>query len=246
MHAVNLISSALSPEDAPIPEGGDPGICCITGQPCATVPRKSLLGPSFTDGQLLQAPGSDRIGVDACRALSYKWERMSSWLCDARGFHRLDRQGVRQAVLQPHASGAWCGYATTSYKKHGSLRTPVNGPGRAVWLHEMRLVDCGDTARVQAIWQRLNEAIRNGIPRPVIESLDASPYCIRDAGINRWMAFEVWARPLLTTSLYQFLAYLLPSQEELKTEGHRREKPNDKSASVARPAPPQEQQPQLF
>lgn len=225
MHAVDLIHAGVSPADPDYP--GEitaleraPGQCCLTGAECLTVSRAAVLGPSFVDGALLAAPGSARIGLAAAVALRYKWERMSSWIVDPSGFRRLDRQGVRAAVLGDPPSGPWSAYATTSYKKHGALRAPVNGPGRAVWLFEQRLVDCSDRRRLAAWWARLRAARVAGVPRPVLEDLAPSPKVISTYGLDRWLEFEAWARPRVRSAQYAFLCYLLPSEEELRAQPH--------------------------
>ncbi len=220
MHPVNLIARALSPDDPDRPASPDGialGTCCVTGEECNTVPRRAVLGRSFTDGATLAAPASPRIGLDAYTALRYKWERMSSWRCDGETFLRLDRLGVRNAVLNPVPvpRRPWAGYATTSYKKHGALRAPVNDATSAVWLFESRLVDCSDPRRVQAWWQCLIGAQRRGFSRPVLETLDCPPVLLRQGGLREWLAFERWARPRYRSALYAFLCYLLPSKKEL-------------------------------
>jgi hypothetical protein len=220
MHPVQLIAQAIySLEDCPaLPVAIATGICAVTGDEGATIPRKELLGKSFTDGALLKAPQSDRVSVEAYTALAYKWERMSSWICDGHTFQRLDRQGVRAAVFGPAPSDPWTAYATTSYKKHGAMRARVNGPGQRVWLFESRLVDCSDSGQMQEVWQRLNAVLRQGFGRSVIESLNCPPWLIKKNGIKEWLAFDEWARPRYKSALYAFMCYLLPSQEELKSE----------------------------
>jgi len=215
MMAINLIAAALPPEAPPEPSAV--GVCCVTGETCPTISRKHVVKPSFTNGDLLRAPQSDRAGVAAWRALNYAPERKSSWACDGVTFCKLNRKGVRDQVLSPDVFTRPCAYyATTSYKKHGSLRAPVNPPGRRVWLFEMRLVDCSDMAAVRDTWARLRAAQDAGIPRPLIESLDIAPGYMAKIGWRVWRDFEAWARPRMLSSLYQFLTYLLPSKEELK------------------------------
>lgn len=221
-HAALLIGQALDLADPDYPTevaalARAPGRCCLTGADGETVPRKEVLGKSFVDGALLAAPDSDRLGLPAALALRYKWERMSSWICTADAFRRLDRQGVRAAVLSDPPATPWAGYATTSYKKHGALRAPVNGPGRAVWLFENRRVDCSDRAQLAEWWGILSTARRDGLPRPVIEDLEPGAKCLADYGLARWLEFEAWARPRKRAALYALLCYLLPSEEELKT-----------------------------
>lgn len=223
MHPVQLISSALrnthDPDCPDVPSSTSLGLCAITGQEGATVSRKVLLGKSFTDGAALAAPQSDRVSVEAYIALRYKWERMSSWWCDGGVFKRLDRAGVRAAVFGTMpTNNQWAAYATTSYKKHGALRTPVNTGGRRVWLFETRSVDCSDMETVADWWVRLNYALRLGFGRPILETLNCPAFVMAKVGLREWMEFEAWARPRRNAALYAFLCYLLPSQEELKNE----------------------------
>jgi hypothetical protein len=216
MHAVDLIASAIAPEPLPCEPGE--GVCCVTGQVTACLPRKHLLGKSFTNLDLLAAPQSDMVGVAAYQALIYKWERMSSWYCDGRTFSRLDRQQVRAMVLAGAYGSRWAGYVTTSYKKHGALRAPVNTGSKRVWLFEMAPVDCSNHDRLLLMWERLNRELRAGIGRSVLESLEPNSFVLKSVGYARWRDFVAWARPLYQGALYQFCAYLLPSIEELKHE----------------------------
>jgi hypothetical protein len=213
--AIDLIAAAL-PTETP-PETPAEGVCCVTGTTCLTITRKHVIKPSFTNHDLLRAPDSDRAGVAAWRALTYKWERMSSWVCNGETFERLDRKGVREHVLARDEIALPCAcYATTSYKKHGALLAPANPPGRRVWLFDMRLVDCSDMDAVADTWARLRAAQDSGIPRPLIEHLDIAPGYMAKIGWRVWREFEAWARPRMRSPLYEFLTYLLPSQEELK------------------------------
>ena len=221
MHVVDLIAQGLRTDDPDLPEqpeGAEPGICAITGEHYAcTYPRKLLLGKSFTDGALLAAPQSDRVSSAAYTALKYKWERMSSWRAGVDGFERLDRAGVRKRVFSPPKSGRWSGYATTSYKKHGALRAPVNSGGSNIWLFETRIVNAEYGLALQW-YSYLNEALRAGIGRSVLETLDCPQAVMRQVGLAAWLEFEGWARDKHKSALYAFLCYLLPSQEELKRE----------------------------
>jgi len=222
MHTLELIAAALrySPDGrAPLPEEPAPGVCAVTGSECETIARRHLLTASFTSQALLRAPTSDRVGVAAWWALRHRWERMSSWFCDPYQFARLDRQGVRVQVLTGWINiEPWAGYATTSYKKHGALLAPVNPPGRNVWCWETEIVDASDEEAVNEIWRRLNIELRRGFGRSILESLDCPAFVARKIGAREWMDFEAWARPRYRSSLYRFLCYLLPSQEELKVE----------------------------
>jgi len=72
--------------------------------------------------------------------------------------------------------------------------------------------------RVREWWDVLNVALRAGIGRTVLESLDCPPFVMAKVGLPVWLEFEAWARPKYLSALYAFLCYLLPSQEELKHE----------------------------
>lgn len=237
MHPVNLIASGLPLEDPDYPcadlQPSD-GICAITGLAGQCVPRKSLLGKSFCDGDTLAAPNSSMVSMDAYIALKYKWERMSSWMCGAGGFKKLNRVEVRDVVLSGGGSTPWCGYATTSYKKHGALRAPINySAGQNKWLFESRIVDCSDSAKMIEWWSVLNDAIRIGIGRSIMDSMDCPSIVMRKVGLQKWMEFEEWAKPKKSSALYAFLVYLLPSQEELKNE--KRDEDNGVDAPCQKP-----------
>lgn len=217
MTAIDLIAAALPPENPP--ETPQPGVCCVTGAECDTIARKHVIKPSFTNYDLLRAPMSDRAGVAAWRVMNHAPARQSLWWTDGKVFRLLKRQDVRTLVLDGVDAAQWSGYVTTSYKKHGALRCPVNTGARQVWLFEMLLVDCSDRAAIAETWRRLRAAQDAGIPRPLIETLDVSPGHMSKIGWRVWAEFEAWARPRVQSALYQFVTYLLPSQEELKNGG---------------------------
>ena len=233
MTAYNLISQALRHEEKRLPvlpyEPVD-AVCCVSGEQTQCLKRKDVLGKTFTNGDILMAPESNYAGVDVFYAWYYGYyaeegkkrekrpERMSSWFCDGNTFQELDRQGVREKVLMEEMPDVWAGYATTSYKKHGSLLAPMNSGIKRVWLFEERLVDCSDYDKMMDWWSVLNKALRGGFGRTVLESLECPPYLITKIGINPWITFERWARDKWQSSLYAFLCYLLPSHEELKHE----------------------------
>jgi len=220
MHPVKLISKAIEghPERPVLPCDPVHGVCSVTGEETTCVPRRLLLSKDFTNGDVLAAPESSLVSTSAYYALKFKWERMGSWFCDGNTFDRLTRQDVRAKVFAPEMPDMWAAYATTSYKKHGSLNTKTNTSASRVWLFEMRIVDLTDMERVSEWWGKLNGALRSGIGRSVLESMVCPPFLIKKIGIDAWMDFEAWAKPKHMSSLYSFLCYLLPSQEELKNE----------------------------
>ena len=221
MHATKLISTAIRkhPDCPDLSVEPVAGICAITGQRGPCVPRKQLLGKSFTTGHLLAVPASDMVSVDAYLSLKFKWERMSSWFCDGEKFTKLKRLGVRDLVLAGNTSKKpFAGYATTSYKKHGSLIAPVNSAGKNIWLFEERVVDCSDAIVVSEWWRRLNDILAAGAGRTVIELLDCPAHIMRKVTLPVWLEFESWAKSKHRSSLYAFLVYLLPSQVERNEE----------------------------
>jgi len=228
MHCVDLIASAVPDEHVPeLPEEPSVGICAVTGAETDTISSRHLLSASFTQWDMLVRPDSERVGINVWRAWNYGWredgkkrdyrpERMSSWIAAPDGLHRLTRQQVREAVLSGCDWPRWAGYATTSYKKHGSLLAPVNSSGRAVWLWEITKVDCSDLGRVHEMWDRLREYQDAGIPRPVLETAEPEPYLIAKVGIDTAQSLYDFAKPVIQSPLYQFMCYLLPSAQELK------------------------------
>lgn len=221
MHAVDLIATGIpedDPDRRPLPCEPVDATCAVTGAYAPCVPRKHVIKSAFTNHDLLRCPDSGYVSVHAYTALTYKWERMSSWIATPGAFRRLDRVGVRNAVFGPEPRAPWAGYATTSYKKHGSLWVPVNGPGQRRWRFESVTVDLSNADEAHEVWTRLNEQLRAGYGRAVLETLDCPPWLLVKGGVKRWIDFEVWARPRYRGPLYQFLCYLLPSQEELRQE----------------------------
>ena len=213
MTAIELLGQTITTEP---PEAPAEGVCCVTGQVGPTVGRAHAIKPSFTNLDFLAAPDSERVGVVAWRALTEPAQRKSSWLCSSLGFEKLARLDVRALVLNgvPRDREPWAGYATTSYKKHGALRAPVNRLGSQRWLFELDIVDCSDREMVAEYWEWLRTTREAGIPRPVIETLDIGIHLMRKHA-GTWPTFERWARPRMRSSLYRFLTYLLPGKEEL-------------------------------
>lgn len=225
MSAIPLLHEALAPRSPP--QEPREGLCCILGtvEPC--VDREYAIKPSFTNLDLLRAPDSDCASVRAWRVLTHSVAAaegkkrdtfplmQSSWVV-SDGLTLLNRQDVRQLVIEAiPARSPWAGYVTTSYKKHGSLRAPVNSGNSQRWLFEMDVVDCSDRAKVLDWWERLRSTREAGIPRPVIETLDCSVF-LMSKHLKVWTEFERWARDKVNSSLYRFLTYLLPSELELK------------------------------
>jgi hypothetical protein len=230
MHAVNLIARAVGASAPALPCKPVEAICAVTGIRGPCIPRKEVLGDSFTNLDRLRAPGSEYVGVDVFIAWNYGYktaedkkrlkcpERMACWICDGNKFRELSRIETRGMVLDGVSYKQWVAYVTTSYKKHGSLWAHVNSGPRGLWRFEMVNADCRDEAKVREYWAQMNAALTAGIGRSIIETLDISPFVLGKVGVKTWTRYERWARPNYKGGLYQFIAYLLPSVEERKNQ----------------------------
>lgn len=243
MHAVDLIYNAIKDSPDAITSRGSrgkpielpceptKGICSLTGVETDVIPRKYLLGGSFTNWDLLQAPDSEMIGVSAYYALSFWAERMSSWICDGNKFVRIAKklddeqnpawkQPIRNVVLDGASTiidgNQWAMYITTSYKKHGALNAHVNKEQYGFIRFENITVDCRDREINRDWYFRLLDYQSSGIYRGCLESGKCYPAVVREIGIVEAQKFENWAHNKIDNPLYQFLCYLLPSAEEVK------------------------------
>jgi len=142
-------------------------------------------------------------------------ERHACWWTNGREFRTVRKSDIREIILNGSPSIPWAMWVTTSYKKHGSIRTPVNHRSRGAVGFDERIVDASNEGQVIEWWERLNTALRDGIFRGVIETLDCRPLLISKIGLSRWLDFERWAKPIHKSTLYALLCYLLPSQEWL-------------------------------
>lgn len=239
MHGTDLIAATLTPEQRePLPEIPERGVCCVTGRETDTILAKHILSSSFCDRNLLACPGSDRIGVNVWYAWlagyyaidektgkpktrKKKPEMQACWFCDGVEFNETAKADTRRYVLAgvPRPDRAWSGWVTTSYKKHGSLRAPVNRGVFGGWGFDDLVVDASDNNKVCQWWTVLRQAQTDGIGRKAMEVLEMPLAFMEKIGFSTWLMFESWARPQYQSALYQFLVYLLPSQQELK-EGY--------------------------
>lgn len=217
MHAVDLIASALKNEALEMPRETTVETCCLTGEVGHCVFARDAIGAAFTNRDLLKAPTGKYISLNAYIALKYKWERMSSWVCDGETFTRLDRQGVRISVFGETPKTPWVGYATTSYKKHGSLWTPVNSGLRRVWRFEMLTVDLTDGS-YRNLYESLCEWQKRGVGRMTMESMEPNIVELKNIGVKTWLEFCEFAESICNSPTWKFMCYLLPSREELKNE----------------------------
>lgn len=234
MHASDLIASALTEaQKEPLPETAQQGICCVTGNLTDTIARKHLLGYTFLDLNLLAAHDSPRIGVNVWYAFKFgdygidketgelkkrkkTPECMACWWCDGQSFIEMTKPKIRDMVLRGTTAKNWAAWVTTSYKKHGSLRSKVNNQPFGFWGFDDLQVDASDRAKVLIIWKKLRTAQAKGIGRSYMETLDIPVNVMQKLGLILCNDFVLWAHDYYQSPLYQFLLYLLPSQDELK------------------------------
>ena len=225
MHPVELIANAIKDyHEIEIPKKTELDICCVTGEKCQTISRKEVLSSNFTNYDILKSPESDRIGIAATMSLKYRPER-SSWFVNEKEFIRFDKNLFRDMFLNGvKKSKYWAIYITTSYKKHGALVTKINSCSNGnirkygYWRFEQLNVDASDGQKNKFWYNKISEAMENGIGRTIIESLECPPFLIKKIGISKWIEFEKWARNKYQSPLYKLCCYLLPSQKELKLE----------------------------
>jgi hypothetical protein len=228
MHAANLIASAVRGTDLcpelpcqPVPDQ----ICVVTGEVGPCLPKKEVVLSTSTDYSWFLAPMSEWAGVDVFQAWNCGlikdgakrrscFERGACWWTDGKEFCVIKRAEIRKIVLDGSPSVPWAMWVTTSYKKHGSIRSPVNHSDRGIIGFDELRVDVSDSSRVLDWWQHLNMALAANIGRTVIESLNCPSHLIRTIGAAEWIRFEKWARPKYMSPVYKLLCYLLPSKEE--------------------------------
>jgi hypothetical protein len=217
MHPIKFISNAISVEQSPRPDiGTEIGVCCISGDHDECVKRNSIITNMFSNADLFDAPSSRLISVDAYRVLKYRPERASSWICDGNQFTLIRRLDVRDIVINERYPSKWCGYVTTSYKKHGSLFVKINSEKSRVWRFEQLDVDVSDHENLINTWDRMNYFLSIGIGKVTFETLFCYPNIVRKIGPGKCNDFLEWARGIYLSPVYRFLCYLLPSKDELK------------------------------
>jgi hypothetical protein len=234
MHSTDLIAACLTADEKePLPEAAQSGVCCVSGATTDTIARKHLFGASFNDLNILVCPDSNRVGANVWYAFKFgepsvnpetgelnkrkKYKEMQTcWWTDGETFREMRKAQIRELVLRGTTSKHWAGWVTTSYKKHGSLRSPVNNTPFGIWGFDDLQVRANDKDKVLAIWFKLRSAQNNGIGRTGIESLNIPVGIMLKVGMTFCNEFLTWAQSRYQSPLYQFLVYLLPSQDELK------------------------------
>ena len=222
LHPTNLIASSLGAQDLPCETVE--GVCCVTGQICACLPRAKAIIKTANDQSWYRAPASDFCGVDAYVALRHRPERMSHWWCDGKDFLELTIQDARNLILNGSPSVPWCGRVTTSKQKHGSIRAVTNDAPRGIWSFEELLVDCSDADRITRWWLVMSQALRDGIGKRMQSGEQVPLRTAAKLGADRILRFEKWAETKREYPLFRLLCFLLPTQAELKEAANREKK----------------------
>lgn len=230
-HACHLVAAAVPERDRPpLPCEPVEALCAVTGTAGPCLPREAAITESNCDSYLFASPTSRWVHVDVFISWNFGElkpgakrktcpERQACWWCGGDEFLTVTKPFMRHIVLAGRSPTCpWAMWVTTSYKKHGTVRTPVNHSRWGRIGFDELVVDCSSEAEIGEYWRRLRGALDAGMPRPLIENLDCSPAFIAKLGWRVWRDFEAWARPRVRSPLYTFLTYLLPSREELKNE----------------------------
>lgn len=228
-HPCHLIASALPPKLMPEPPCATiEGLCAVTGNIGPCLPRKLVILDTNTDGYLFVEPTSQLVHVDVYTSWAFGTlkegakkvtcpERQSCWWTDGREFKRLMKKTeMRPYVLEGSPTTPWAMWITTSYKKHGSVRTKANSSHRGVIGFDDLMVDVSNKTRVHEYWYKMRAAQNSGIQRPLIEKLDIKPAYMQKIGWKLWKDFEDWAKVRSRSPLYKLVCYLLPSMEEIQ------------------------------
>lgn len=224
-HATDLIGKALvrAGLHEPLPAPVQDGVCCLTGRRGLCIPRKDLIGESFTTQGGFMAPDSDLVGVNVWYAFKHRPERAGNWFCDGKEFLPLDRQGIRDILHSPRtgrdAPLPWAMYVTQSFKKHGSQVAPVNASGSCYVAFEIEVVKV-DLA-IMDEWNADMKAWQDGwIARADIQSGELAKSCAAKTPAVQDFLAKVKRRQ--HSSLYRMLAHLLPGKE-VETDGEEEE-----------------------
>lgn len=227
-HTCHLVAAAVPRDRRPLPPRLPVnGLCAVTGTVGPCLPRDAVISSANNDSFLFVAPTSNLVHVDVFTAWNFGElkpgrtrqscpERQACWWCDGKQFVEMNKAAMRPIILDGSHATPWAMWVTTSYKKHGTIRSPLNHAPRGRIGFDEVVVDCSDADAVADTWSRLRAAQDAGIPRPLIEHLDIAPGYMAKIGWRTWRDFEQWAHPRRNSPLYRFLTYLLPSQEELK------------------------------
>jgi hypothetical protein len=226
MHTINLFSKAIKQDHLPLPFHPIQKTCCITGQKTECIPRKYVLSNSFTAQELLKAPDSKFACIDAYQAFKFRGHRSSwfVWQTEASNIYykKLTRVEIRSVIfdfVDIKILNQWAIYASTTGKKHGSFFAPINTekfPG--IIGFDSETINCTNIDLVRERYYLLSCYLKAGISRSYLLNPDLPVWLINKLGVKTYNDFRDFVMDKYTSSLYKFLVYLLPSQQELKDE----------------------------
>lgn len=190
--------------------------CALTGETRQCVPIKDCVSSNFTEWDVLTDPETEMMCVEAYYALKFRWERFSSWLCSRGKFVRVDKDIIRDVLFNGFADAPWSMFITTSYKKHGALRCPVNTGNHGYIGFDEAVIDCRDSDYCVEVYDHVFAAFARGANRNDLESLRPSKWTLKALGIKGWQEYKAWAEDKVESSLYRLCVYLLPPRKELE------------------------------
>lgn len=200
-----------------------PGLCFVTGQETLCIPRDRAISEAFTDMRFCASPLSPVVSVNVAIAWKHGYripgkkrifcpERQACWYVDENQFRQISRDEILFIVLHGAPSTPWAGWATEKYRKHGSIRAPINHHPHGIWGFDEAKPDCRDAYKVNRMYDFMMGYYAHGIGKKTMLYRTAPSHIIGKIGIKVWMDFLQWSEPLFYSQLYKFLVYLLPAK----------------------------------
>jgi len=140
-------------------------------------------------------------------------------LCSRGKFVRVDKNIIRDVLFNGFSDAPWSMFVTTTYKKHGALRCPVNTGSHGYIGFDEAVIDCRDRDYCVEVYEHVFAAFARGANRNDLESLRPSKWTLKALGIKGWQEYKTWAEDKVESPLYQFCVYLLPPRKELEDAG---------------------------
>jgi len=214
MTTIELVGRALVNMGVaePLPCESTEAVCCITGEHGMCIPRKLLIGESFTTQGVFKAPDSEFVGENAWYAFKHRPERAGNWYCNGVRFMPMDRKETRARLLGGFVSQSlpWAMYVTTSFKKHGSLVAPLNQPCAFAVGFETEIAACSpelvDVFNSDLLYWQGSGIVRSDLQTGHIMAT-------RQADTRAVCHFDVNVQGRRHLPLYRMLAYLLPGKD---------------------------------
>lgn len=99
--------------------------CCLCGVLAGDIPAKKIISSAFTNWDLLRNPGSETICDYCAIAIKTLRLRQSSWVATPKAITLISRDKIANMLFAP-ISTPFIFNVTTSFKKLGQIKAPVN------------------------------------------------------------------------------------------------------------------------